>query len=410
MTMIRYSYEAVDKQGRPIRGVIEEESAQSARHALRERGWVPMQVLPIAQPLETARRWLQRDIWRRPAIGESQRALLTRQLAELVTAGLPVAQALWAIAEESENKRQRKLLLDLHAQVQFGSSLAGALNRVPGEFNPVYRAAIAAGEAGGKLPSLLAHLARDLEAAQNLREKLISATVYPMMVGLVALGLLTFLLTAVVPQMAEVFVGRQKTLPLATVLLLQLSEGIRQFGLWILLALACLVLIAAQAFRREALRQRFDALLLRLPMLGAILQGYEVARFAATLALLIEAGLPLLRCLQTASATLGNRALRNDAEAAVRQVREGASLARALGSSARLPRLLVVFVRLGEQTGALAPMLDRVAQQISNQVQRRSMTLATVLEPVLITVLGGVVMFIVLAVLLPIISLQQLQL
>jgi general secretion pathway protein F len=218
------------------------------------------------------------------------------------------------------------------------------------------------------------------------------------------------LLTAVVPQMAEVFVGRQKTLPLATVLLLQLSEGIRQFGLWILLALACLVLIAAQAFRREALRQRFDALLLRLPMLGAILQGSEVARFAATLALLIEAGLPLLRCLQTASATLGNRALRNDAEAAVRQVREGASLARALGSSARLPRLLVVFVRLGEQTGALAPMLDRVAQQISNQVQRRSMTLATVLEPVLITVLGGVVMFIVLAVLLPIISLQQLQL
>ncbi len=408
--MSTFSYEAVDAQGQSTRGLIDADTPESARHALRQRGLVPMQVKRAAQPLRPALRWLRYEIWPKRILGAGHLVLFTRQLAELVAAGLPVVQALGVIAEEAEIQGQKQLLLAMHAQVLSGSSLAHAMERAPLAFSDIYRAVIAAGEAGGRLEQILGHLASDLEAAQALREKLISATLYPTVVGVVALGLVGFLLTTVVPQMAEVFVGRQRTLPTLTVWLLDLSTALRQLGGWALLLLACLALIVRQALQRPSLRHRADALWLQLPMVGSIARSYSASRFAATLALLVDAGLPILPALQSASQTLNNRALRGDALKAVRLVREGAALASALGSSSRFPKLLLVFVRLGEQTGALPDMLDRVAQQLSAQVQRRAMRLATIVEPLLITALGGVVMLIVLAVLLPIMSLQQLKL
>jgi general secretion pathway protein F len=218
------------------------------------------------------------------------------------------------------------------------------------------------------------------------------------------------LLGYVVPQVAEVFTGSKRALPLLTVAMLALSELVRAWGLWALLLLAAGALMLRLALRNEAMRLSFDAAWLQLPVLGRLARGYNAARFAATLALLAAAGVPILRALQAGADTLRNRAMRRDAQQALVLVREGASLASALSAHPRFPTLLPMFARLGEQTGTLPAMLQRAAAQLSGEVQRRAMQLATVLEPLLIVAMGAVVMLIVLAVLLPIIELNQLAL
>jgi general secretion pathway protein F len=210
----------------------------------------------------------------------------------------------------------------------------------------------------------------------------------------------------VVPQVASVFAGSKRTLPLLTVLMLGVSAFIRQWGWLILLVAAIGGGMFVYSLRNEAVRLRFDAFWLRLPLIGRLARGYNAARFAATLAMLAAAGVPILKALQAAAETLGNRAMRADAIAALVQVREGAPLANALAAKKRFPGLLPMFARLGEQTGTLPQMLQRAATQLSLEVQRRAMALATLLEPLLIVAMGGMVMLIVLAVLLPIIQLN----
>ena len=276
----------------------------------------------------------------------------------------------------------------------------------PREFDEVYRAVVAAGEQSGALGTVLEKLADDLEERQSLKAKLIGATLYPAIVSLIAVVIVVFLVTYVVPQVASVFAGSKRTLPLLTVLMLGLSAFIRQWGWLIVLAAAIGGTMFAYSLRNEAVRLRFDAFWLRLPLIGRLARGYNAARFSATLAMLAAAGVPILKALQAAAETLGNRAMRADAIAALVQVREGAPLANALAAKKRFPGLLPMFARLGEQTGTLPQMLQRAATQLSLEVQRRAMALATLLEPLLIVAMGGMVMLIVLAVLLPIIQLN----
>ena len=409
--MPAYRFEALQADGQPRKGTLEADSARSARSQLRAQGLVPMDVallgtteLPDAAPLP----WWQRPIGPgRLAFTPPQRTVWTRQLAGLVGSGLTVERALAALVDESEHERQRHLLAAIRAEVNAGSSLCRALAQYPREFPAIDRAVIAAGEQGGRLGQVLDHLADDLEARQVLRSKLLGAALYPAIVSLVALAIVIFLLSSVVPQVAGVFAGTHRQLPLHTRAMLGLSDAVRQWGWLLALLLATGALTLRTALRQQALRLRWDAAWLRLPVMGRLARGYNSARFASTLAMLVAAGVPILKALQAAADTLSNQALRADALEALVQVREGAPLALALSRRERFPSLLAMFARLGEQTGQLPRMLQRTAHQLSGEVQRRAMALATVLEPLLIVAMGGIVMVIVLAVLMPIMELNQ---
>lgn len=400
--MPAYAFEALHPDGQSRKGTLEADTAKAARSQLRSQGLVPLQVQAVAASTQAASRWSRR------VFGGSALAVWTRQMAGLVGSGLPLERALASLSSEAETEAERNLVAQLRAEVNSGSTFARALAQHPQEFSGIYVAVMGAGEQSGKLGLVLEHLANDLEDQQALHAKLVGAALYPAIVSAVALCIVLFLVTYVVPQVASVFAGSKRALPLLTVLMLALSDFVRSYGLWLLLLVAAGAFAAQRALRAPALRYRFDAAWLELPVLGRLSRSYNAARFASTLAMLAAAGVPILKALQAASDTLSNEAMRADAQEALVAVREGAPLASALSQKKRFPGLLSMFARLGEQTGQLPAMLQRAAQQLSSEVQRRAMQLATVLEPLLIVVMGLVVMLIVLAVLLPIIQMNQL--
>ena len=409
--MPAFSFDALDAQGQPRKGTIEADTARAARSLLRAQALVPLAVeLLGAHPGATAGQapsWSER-LLTRAVFNATSLAVWTRQLAALVASGLPLERALAALADEAEDERQHHLVAALRAEVNAGSSFARALAQHPREFSAIYCAVIGAGEASGSLGQVLERLADDLEERLQLRAKLMGAALYPAIVTLVSITIVLFLVAYVVPQVAGVFAGTKRALPFLTVAMLAVSDAVRHYGWALLIALVLIAAGARLALAQEEFRQKFDAAWLRLPLLGRLARGYNAARFASTLAMLAGAGVPILKALQAAAETLGNRALRADALNALVLVREGAPLASALAQHPRFPALLSMFARLGEQTGQLPLMLQRAATQLGTDVQRRALHLATLLEPLLIVAMGLVVMMIVLAVLLPIIQLNQL--
>ncbi|MBS0441836.1 MAG: type II secretion system inner membrane protein GspF [Proteobacteria bacterium] len=400
--MPAYKFEALDAAGKASSGLLEADNAKAARAQLRAQALVPLEVKAVTADSAPAGTLS----FKRKVFGSTGLTVWTRQLAGLVGSGLPLERALTALAEEAEDNRQRELVAHLRSEVNSGSSFARALATLPREFDDVYRGVVAAGEASGALGVVLEKLADDLEERQALRAKLIGATLYPAIVSLIAVVIVVFLVTYVVPQVASVFTSSKRALPGLTVAMLAISGFLRSWGWLLLLGLAGGIAALLYALRNEAFRERFDAAWLTLPLIGRLSRGYNAARFAGTLAMLAGAGVPILKALQAAAETLSNRAMRADAMEALVQVREGAPLASALATKKRFPGLLAMFSRLGEQTGQLPVMLERAARQLGAEVQRRAMQMATILEPLLIVAMGGVVMLIVLAVLLPIIQLN----
>ncbi len=407
--MPAYSFEAMQADGKVRRGVIEADTAKSARGLLRAQALVPLVVNVVSggDSGNAPTSLLQTNLFGGRVFNSTRLAIWTRQLAGLVAAGLPLERALTALADEAEDEKQRNLVAALRAEVNGGSSFARALSQHPREFEPIYTAVIGAGEQSGHLGMVLERLSDDLEERQTLKSKLVAAALYPAIVTLVAIVIVMFLVGYVVPQVANVFAGTKRALPFLTVAMLAMSDLVRSYG-WALLGTLVLTAIGVRfALRNEGFREKFDASTLNIPIVGRLARDYNAARFASTLAMLAGAGLPILKALQAAAETLSNRAMRADALDALLLVREGAPLASALAQKKRFPGLVSMFARLGEQTGQLPVMLQRAAVQLSNEVQRRAMALATILEPLLIVAMGLVVMLIVLAVLLPIIQLNQ---
>ena len=404
--MPAYAFEALDAEGTTQKGVIEADTAKAARGLLRHRALVPLEVHPVAAA-HAEGGLARRALFQRAIFSKTELAIWTRQLAGLVSSGLTLERALTALAEEADNEQHHHLVAALRAEVNAGSSFAKALGRFPREFADIYVAVVGAGEQSGHLGAVLERLADDLEERQALNAKLLAATLYPAIVTAAAILIVLLLMTYVVPQVASVFSGTKRALPLLTTIMLGISAFVRSWGLAVLAALAAAFVGLRLALREPGFRQRFDAGWLKLPLVGRLSRGYNAARFAGTLAMLAGAGVPILKALQAAAETLGNRAMRADALDALVLVREGAPLATALAQKKRFPGLLGMFARLGEQTGQLPAMLQRAANQLSAEVQRRAMHLATLLEPLLIIGMGVVVMLIVLAVLLPIIQLNQ---
>ena len=408
--MPAFTFEALDDQGSIRKGVIEGESARVVRGLLRAQSLVPLNVEPVTGESANGSTsgGLNRTLFASRIFNATGLAIWTRQIAGLVTSGLPLERALTSLTDEAEDERQRNLLASLRAEVNAGSTFAKALAQHPREFSSIYTAVIGAGEQSGSLGQVLERLADDLEEQQALKSKLIGAALYPAIVTLVAIVIVLFLVGYVVPQVANVFAGTKRALPFLTVALLAISDFVRNYGWLVLIAIILIAIGSRVALRNEDVREKFDAAWLNIPLIGKLARGYNAARFASTLAMLATAGVPILKSLQAAAMTLNNRAMRTDALDALVMVREGAPLASAIGQKKRFPGIVSMFARLGEQTGQLPLMLSRAAKQLSAEVQRRALHLATLLEPMLIVTMGLVVMLIVLAVLLPIIQLNQL--
>lgn len=408
--MPAYTFEALDALGSTRKGVMEGDTARAVRSMLRSQALVPLTVEPVngSTASSSGGSGLNVTLFTSRIFNATGLAIWTRQIAGLVSSGLPLERALTALTDESEDERQRNLLASLRAEVNAGSTFAKALSQHPREFSSIFTAVIGAGEQSGSLGQVLERLADDLEEQQALKSKLIGAALYPAIVTLVAIVIVLFLVGYVVPQVANVFAGTKRALPFLTVAMLAISDFVRSYG-WLMLMVIGLIAVGVKlALRNELFREKFDAAWLNIPLIGKLARGYNAARFASTLAMLATAGVPILKSLQAAAQTLNNRAMRADAMDALVLVREGAPLASAIAQKKRFPGIVSMFARLGEQTGQLPLMLSRAAKQLSTEVQRRAMHLATLLEPLLIVAMGLVVMLIVLAVLLPIIQLNQL--
>jgi general secretion pathway protein F len=334
--------------------------------------------------------------------------MFTRQWATLTQSGMPVDQALDAVAEQADAARVGNVVTALRSHIMSGESLPVALARYPRCFPPLYRGLVGAGAESGRLPDVLARLADYLEARQALRQKFVTALIYPALVTAVALGVIAVLLVYVVPQVVAVYEQSRQTLPWLTRALIATSSFFRATGALWLVAFVVLALAAAVALRRPALRARWDAFLLRVPGLGRLAGSLDAARFASTLAILVGSGTPLLRAMDAAAAVVRLRPIATSATAAAAMVREGVPLAQALRAQGRFPPVLVHLVANGEQTGRLAPMLERAAAELERDAETRLAWIAALLQPALIVLMGAIVLVLVLAVMLPIVSMNQL--
>jgi general secretion pathway protein F len=397
--MPAFRYEAVDAAGRPRRGLLDAASARAARDALRGEGLFPTAVDAMSGF------GMRADATR---LAPGVLALTTRQLATLVTSGMPLDQAFAAVAEQADHPGAARLLTVIREQVAAGEPLPSALSRFPRTFSPLYRGLAAVGAESGQLGAVLARLSDYLEARQALRQKFVAALIYPALVTLIALGVIATLLIYVVPQIVAVYEQSRQTLPWLTRALIATSDFVRATGWYWLGLVVVVVVVATVLLRRERWRVRWQQTLLALPVVGTILRGLDTARFASTLAILIGSGAPLLRALETAAGVVWAEPIRNAAEAAGARVREGVSLARARANQGVFPALLTHLVANGEASGQLPAMLDRAAREQDADVERRLTWLAALVQPVLIVFMGAIVLVLVLAVMLPIVSMNQL--
>ncbi len=396
--MPAFEFQALDRTGRTETGVLQADTARAARGALRERGLTPLVVVEVSG---------SRVLRERQPLSGPARLLLTRQLATLVQAGLPLDEALAALAEGAEG-RVRRIALALRARVMEGDSLALALAEFPGSFDALFRASVAAGEQSGRLAAVLLRLATHLEARDALRRRLIAALAYPVLLLLVAGLVVTGLLLYVVPEVTAVFLRSGQALPLPTRVLLGFSGLLGQHALVLLGALALLATTTSVLWRRDDFRRWRDQHWLRLPVLGHLLTALDAARFARTLALLGASAVPLLDALKLAGATVHNRVL-NEALAGVAvRVREGAPLARALAQTGRFPPVATRLIASGERAGRLDAMLDEAAEQLERELDTATSLAMSALGPSVILLVGAIVLFIVLAILLPIFEMNQL--
>jgi general secretion pathway protein F len=412
--MAAFRYAAVDSSGKELSGLLEADSARAARQLLRGRGLVPLTVEAVLS--EAQRTSVTLSLGRR--LSQTELAVITRQLASLLGAQLPVADALTVMVEQSEKQQVRELMAAIRTDVLSGTSLSKALSRHPRQFPDIYRALIAAGEESGKLGSVLSSLADYVEERARLQQKITLAFVYPAIVTFVAIAVVIGLLTYVVPQVVQVFAQTKQTLPLLTRAMIAASDFMRSYGWIVALILFGIGFAINRALRVEAIRLRWHRRLLTLPVLGVLSRTLNTARFASTLSILVGSGVPMLRSLQAAGETVNNLAMRARVIESTSRVREGFSLARALrqdsdevkkaGYARLFPPVLIHLIASGEATGKLPEMLTRAADIHSREAERRALFFTSLLEPLLILAMGVVVMMIVLAVLLPIIEINQL--
>ncbi|WP_417663684.1 type II secretion system inner membrane protein GspF [Pseudidiomarina donghaiensis] len=423
--MAAYAFQALNASGRKTKGVIEADTERQVRAQLREQGLIPVSVElaeasgregggprsapgsragsgPGSAPLSAFMRRLQTR-----GVGAADLALITRQLATLVSAALPIEQALFAVSEQTDKPRLQKLIMAVRSKVVEGYSLAEAMAEYPHVFDKLFTAMVAAGERSGHLDEVLNRLADYTEQRNRLKGQLIQALVYPSILTLVAIGVIIFLLVSVVPQIVEQFSGLDQTLPPTTTFLLAVSEILQNYGIYALVAILVGLVVGGQLLRKPERRDKFDAFVLKVPLFGRVIKGVNTARFARTLSILSASAVPLLDGLRITGRVLSNRAMQIAVEEACDRVREGSSLRAALAQTKLFPPMMLHMIAAGEKSGELEQLLGRAADNQDRDFETTMNVALKIFEPALIVVMAGVVLVIVLAIIQPILQLNQ---
>lgn len=399
-----YQYVAVDTGGKEHRGILEGDTPKHVRQLLRDRQLLPVEVTEV----ETEERRSRRQFSLFKGISGLDLALLTRQLATLVKAGLPLEEALLAVSEHTEKPRIQSILLGVRAKVLEGQSLAVGLDEFPYAFPPVYRATVTAGEQAGQLDAVLERLADYTESRHGLRQKVSQAMVYPIVLTTIALFIVTLMLVYVVPKVVGVFETTGQKLPIMTRALIALSTGLQQWWPVLLAVIVAGIYAANRLLKREEIRRRVHWWLLKAPIFGRVTRGLNTARFTRTLSILTSSGVPALEALRISASVVANLPMRAAVEEAAVRVREGGAIGRALAQSKLFPPMSVHLISSGEASGELDNMLERAANHQEAEMDTLLATMLSVLEPLLIVVMGLVVLAIVMAILLPIFQISQL--
>lgn len=399
-----FEYTAVDSQGRERKGVIEGDTARQVRQLLREQQLLPVDVSEVAKT-ESRRQQGFRIAGR---VSSTDLALLTRQLATLVRSGLPLEESLLAVSQQTEKPRIKSILLGVRSRVMEGHALADGFAEFPDVFPEIYRATVAAGEQSGRLDGVLERLADYTESRQQIRQKVSNALVYPIALTVMCFGIVSLLLVFVVPKVVNVFETSKRELPIATQILIGSSDFIRAYGIYLFILLAIAAWLVARWLRNEGPRRQFHFALLRLPLIGRLVRGFNTARFTRTLSILTASAVPVLESLRISSEVVTNIPMREAVTEASERIREGSPIGRSLAASRLFPPMTIHLISSGETSGELETMLERAATNQERELDGLIGTLLGLMGPVLIVIMGLVVMGIVFALLLPIFQLNEL--
>ena len=404
--MAAFEYIALDHQGRQHKGTLEADSGRQVRQMLRDKQWTPLSVNTLAdrkqQGLVGGSSFLRRGI------SAIELATVTRQLATLIQAAMPIEEALNGVAAQQEKRRIKNILLAVRSRVLEGYTLAKSLEAFPEVFPQMYRATVAAGEHAGYLDRVLNRLADYTEARMRSGQKIQQALVYPIILMVASLGIVSFLLGFVVPDVVKVFLDSGQELPLITALLITASDGFQEWWPFIFGGIAISIFIVRQLLQKESVRLSWHKTMLKLPFVGRFVRTANAARFASTLSILTRSGVSLVEALMIAAQVVNNDAIKMAVQDVARRVSEGTSLNKALTETGYFPPLMLHMIASGEATGELDQMLERTAQNQQMELEGRITVMLGLFEPLMLVLMGGVVMMIVLAILLPILNMNQL--
>lgn len=396
--MPAFQYQALNKQGGTGKGVIEADSERHARQILRERGLIPTQIR-----LFTRQKTKARD-----RLSAQDLSLLTRQLATLLAAGIPVEESLLGVSEQTEKGKARDLIIGVRSKVLEGYSLAQAMSEFPNAFPELYRATVGAGEQTGRLDLVLEKLADYTENQQLTRQKIQQALIYPSLMIVVSTAIISFLLAFVVPKIIEVFTSSGQTLPNMTQVLIKLSSFVKSYGLYLFSGLIAILIGFRQSLKNMKIKMAWHKILLKLPVSGYLVRSTNVARYIHTFGILFEAGVNVLETMRVSASLVNNLVMRAAFDTAASRVREGTGISIALKDTGYLSPMASHLVASGEKSGQISAMMERTGSHLDNEVKRLVDAALTLLEPLVILFMGAVVLFIVLATLLPIFSMEQL--
>ena len=409
--MTAFQYVALDKSGKRVKGIAEGDSARGIRQQLRDKKLMPLSVEPIAGRPKTTKETSHKKSFRWGArkISAADLSLITRQMATLLDAGLPIDEMLTAVSQQTEKQSAKEVLLGVRAKVLEGYALADGMNDFPQAFPALYRTTVAAGERTGKLGQVLEQLAEYTEKQHYIRQKIKQALVYPTMMLVVSFSIVVFLLIDVVPKIIETFTETNQTLPIETVILVSTSQFLQHYGLYLLLGIFLFLVLWFRALKSKAFKRKVDAFMLRVPVIGRAIKTINGARFGRTFGILNAAAVPVLDAMHAAAGLVKPVPMAEKIASAINQVREGSPIYAALQKTQCFAPMFIHLVASGESSGQLDKMLEKSSSYLEKDVEGLIQTALTLFEPLMIIVMGGIVLYIVLAIMLPIFALDQVQ-